>query len=194
MIIDFAVEYLHRVWQQSQLMNSCYFHVRLTIPYCQLFFCIKDWHSQDKFNNTSLKPLNVMKISRQMMIVFCFDSVLPIITHIIIPNIWRMYVFPLPKINNPATLKHFRSISKFPLISKILETVVNRQLSSLLFDTMFSGSCSFRPYDGIIDSSLVRSVRSTWWKLVTLASGHLQYSRNLIFLWLCSVIAALRKK
>ncbi|XP_026328672.1 uncharacterized protein LOC113236727 [Hyposmocoma kahamanoa] len=94
-------------------------------------------------------------ISRQM-IVCCLDSVLPIITHIIncslssgtFPSSWRRaYVLPLPKINNPSVLKHFRPISILPFLSKILEAVVHRQLSSFLFRHNVLGQyqSGFRP-------------------------------------------------
>ncbi|CAH2084018.1 unnamed protein product [Euphydryas editha] len=61
------------------------------------------------------------------------------------PEEWRKaFILPLPKIHNPSLPTHYRPISILPFLSKIIESVVHRQLSSFLtihdlFDPLQSG-------------------------------------------------------
>lgn len=75
------------------------------------------------------------------MIKLILEVLVPIITHLInyslvtcrFPTDWKKtYVIPLPKTSNPSSLSHFRPISILPILSKILENVVQRQLSNFL--------------------------------------------------------------
>lgn len=90
------------------------------------------------------------------MISFLIDVILPILTHIInfslesevFPTSWRKaFIIPLPKINNPSSLNHFRPISILPFLSKILEAVVHKQLSSHIFSNnlLSNFQSGFRP-------------------------------------------------
>ncbi|CAG9137835.1 unnamed protein product [Plutella xylostella] len=77
----------------------------------------------------------------RIMVVNLLDILLPAITHIInhsltsghFPDLWRKaYVIPLPKIANPSSLNHYRPISILPFLSKVLESIVHRQLTAFL--------------------------------------------------------------
>ncbi|CAG9113625.1 unnamed protein product [Plutella xylostella] len=77
----------------------------------------------------------------RIMVVNLLDILLPAITHIInhsltsghFPDLWRKaYVIPLPKITNPSSLNHYRPISILPFLSKVLESIVHRQLTAFL--------------------------------------------------------------
>lgn len=91
-------------------------------------------------------------ISRRM-VMFIANIILTPLTHIInfslssgfYPEEWRKaFILPLPKIHNPSLPTHYRPISILPFLSKIIESVVHRQLSSFLtkhdlFDPLQSG-------------------------------------------------------
>ncbi|CAK1600393.1 unnamed protein product [Parnassius mnemosyne] len=90
------------------------------------------------------------------MITLILDYVTPIITHIInqsllsgdFPSLWRKaFVMPLPKIKNPSTFSHFRPISILPFLSKVLEAIVHKQISSYIFKNNFLSTyqSGFRP-------------------------------------------------
>ncbi|CAG9138106.1 unnamed protein product [Plutella xylostella] len=77
----------------------------------------------------------------RIMVTNLLDILLPAITHIInhsldsgnFPDLWRKaYVIPLPKISNPSSLNHYRPISILPFLSKVLESIVHRQLTAFL--------------------------------------------------------------
>ncbi|KAG7304918.1 hypothetical protein JYU34_010320 [Plutella xylostella] len=77
----------------------------------------------------------------RIMVINLLDILLPAITHIInhsltsghFPDLWRKaYVIPLPKISNPSSLNHYRPISILPFLSKVLESIVHRQLTAFL--------------------------------------------------------------
>ncbi|CAG4930029.1 unnamed protein product [Colias eurytheme] len=79
-------------------------------------------------------------ISRNM-IVPILDIVTPIITHIlnasitssVFPKMWKKAnVIPIPKTNSPKSSSDYRPISILPFLSKILERLVQQQLSSFL--------------------------------------------------------------
>lgn len=81
------------------------------------------------------------ELGREMLLLI-LNSAVDVITHIInysiftgvFPSSWRKaFVIPLPKINNPCSLSHFRPISILPFLSKVLEAVVHKQLSSYVF-------------------------------------------------------------
>ncbi|CAG9107573.1 unnamed protein product [Plutella xylostella] len=49
------------------------------------------------------------------------------------PNLWlKAYVLPLPKVPTPSAPNEYRPISILPFLSKILESIVHRQLTSFL--------------------------------------------------------------
>ncbi|CAG9135534.1 unnamed protein product [Plutella xylostella] len=77
----------------------------------------------------------------RIMVTNLLDILLPAITHITnhsldsgnFPDLWRKaYVIPLPKISNPSSLNHYRPISILPFLSKVLESIVHRQLTAFL--------------------------------------------------------------
>lgn len=89
----------------------------------------------------------------RVMVVFILKHVLPSLTHIInfslssgvFPDVWRKaHVLPLPKISNPLLPNQFRPISILPFLSKIIESVVHKQIieylnKSNLFNQFQSG-------------------------------------------------------
>ncbi|KAA5601171.1 hypothetical protein F3H15_35585, partial [Pseudomonas aeruginosa] len=75
------------------------------------------------------------------MIALILPTVAPILTHIFnfsftsrnFPDSWKQaYVVPIPKSPNPILPSQFRPISILPFLSKVLEHIVHRQLSSFL--------------------------------------------------------------
>lgn len=79
---------------------------------------------------------------RRDMLVLILDFIWPIITHIlnfspttkVLPTSWKMaHNIPLPKATNPSSLSQFRPISILPILSKIIESAVSKQLSSFLY-------------------------------------------------------------
>lgn len=72
------------------------------------------------------------------MIGLCLPAILVYITHVInccleigyFPAMWKeAIIFPLPKVTNPKDYSDLRPISMLPIISKILEKVVYKQLN-----------------------------------------------------------------
>jgi Reverse transcriptase (RNA-dependent DNA polymerase). len=75
------------------------------------------------------------------LILICCPYIIPFITHIIntcidqsyFPKSWKCAnVIPLPKVNNPTEPTHLRSISILPALSKILEKVMEMQITAFL--------------------------------------------------------------
>lgn len=75
------------------------------------------------------------------MILLLVDELVPIITYILnfslskgsFPSSWRKaHVLPLPKVPNPSSFSQFRPISILPILSKVLEGLVQRQLTIYL--------------------------------------------------------------
>ncbi|XP_060530471.1 uncharacterized protein LOC132704477 [Cylas formicarius] len=75
------------------------------------------------------------------LILLCCPYIAPYITHIInecilnsyFPSTWkRAPVIPIPKINNPSEFSHLRSISILPVLSKVLERIMNDQMVNFL--------------------------------------------------------------
>jgi len=75
------------------------------------------------------------------LIALCCPLIIPVITHIMnccitksyFPLAWKQAnVTPIPKINSPSDISHLRSISILPTFSKILEKVMESQISSFL--------------------------------------------------------------
>ncbi|KAJ8719480.1 hypothetical protein PYW08_011655 [Mythimna loreyi] len=75
------------------------------------------------------------------MITPILPHLLPILTHIFnyslysgtFPSAWKQaHIIPLPKINNPSSLSHFRPISILPFLSKVLEHIVHGQITRYL--------------------------------------------------------------
>ncbi|KAJ8733365.1 hypothetical protein PYW08_001663 [Mythimna loreyi] len=69
------------------------------------------------------------------------SEIVPIIAHIVnfslftnsFPSAWKKaHVLPLPKVSNPTSPSQFRPISILPILSKVLESVVQKQLSHYL--------------------------------------------------------------
>lgn len=89
------------------------------------------------------------------MLLYCCPIILPYLTHIInfcilsnvFPSSWKLaHVLPLPKINNPSELKDLRPISILPVLSKILEKILNSQIKTYLknFDLLPQNQSGFR--------------------------------------------------
>ncbi len=75
------------------------------------------------------------------MLKLCLPYCIPSITHILnfslmnstFPSSWKLgKVFPVPKCDNPTKPEEYRPISILPTLSKILEKLVHKQLSSFL--------------------------------------------------------------
>lgn len=73
------------------------------------------------------------------LIFLCCPFIGNYITHIInecitksyFPRCWKFaYVVPIPKVSQPTELKHFRSVSILPTLSKILEKILESQIRS----------------------------------------------------------------
>lgn len=71
------------------------------------------------------------------MLLCCCPTILPYLSHIInfcilsdvFPSSWKLaHVLPLPKTNNPKELKDLRPISILPVLSKVLEKILNSQV------------------------------------------------------------------
>lgn len=86
----------------------------------------------------------------------CCPFLIPHITHIVnyclehslFPEVWKKaIVTPLPKISSPSELKHLRSISILPTMSKILERVMEQQIRDFLnkHGVISSAQSGFRP-------------------------------------------------
>lgn len=100
--------------------------------------------SQDTIQKTALslksKAMGNDDIGR-IMILHILDHILPALTHIVnwsldtgqYPDQWRKaLVIPLPKVPNPVLLNQFRPISILPFLSKVIESVVHKQVSEYL--------------------------------------------------------------
>ena len=77
------------------------------------------------------------------MLSLCYPHIIPYLTHIIncciqsstFPSLWKdAQVVPIPKNKNPSDYCDLRPISILPVLSKILETVLQNQLSEFLYD------------------------------------------------------------
>jgi Reverse transcriptase (RNA-dependent DNA polymerase) len=75
------------------------------------------------------------------MTLLVLEDILPVFTHIInfslsssvFPEPWKKaFVIPLPKVSSPSSLSQFRPISILPVLSKVLESIVHKQLYSFL--------------------------------------------------------------
>lgn len=75
------------------------------------------------------------------MIKLCLPHILPYLSHIInaclirgiFPESWKLaLITPLPKISNPVEFKHFRPVSILPVLSKVLEKVIDIQIRNYL--------------------------------------------------------------
>ncbi|KAF4522082.1 hypothetical protein B566_EDAN004067, partial [Ephemera danica] len=72
------------------------------------------------------------------------DTILPVLTYIInesikrckFPTAWKKsHINPIPKCQNPTELKDFRPISILPLLSKVIEKLVQSQVIDYLIET-----------------------------------------------------------
>lgn len=75
------------------------------------------------------------------MLLPILNVLVPVILHLVnyslftssFPSAWKKaHVLPLPKVSNPSSVTQFRPISILPILSKVLESVVNNQLSNYL--------------------------------------------------------------
>lgn len=103
-----------------------------------------------KSNSTGWDGLNIN------IIKYCCPIILPYVVHIInyciihsiFPNSWkRGLVLPLPKNNNPTEYKDLRPISILPVLSKLLEKIINMQLRKHLdkYSIISEVQSGFRP-------------------------------------------------
>ncbi|XP_047543230.1 uncharacterized protein LOC125075562 [Vanessa atalanta] len=85
------------------------------------------------------------------MILPVLEDIAPVITHIInfslscniFPTLWKnAYVIPLPKTSNPSSCSQYRPISILPILSKVLESIVHKQLYS--YFTINNLMCPFQ--------------------------------------------------
>lgn len=74
------------------------------------------------------------------MVNLCLSRLLPIVTHIVhfcitnsvYPSWKKAHIIPLGKIKSPETFKDLRPISILPVISKILEKIIDIQLRNFI--------------------------------------------------------------
>lgn len=92
------------------------------------------------FQSISTKAVGCDNLQLQMF-TFIMEELAPILCHIInfslesssFPSLWKKaHVLPLPKIAKPSSLSHYRPISILPIFSKVLESIVQKQLSFYL--------------------------------------------------------------
>lgn len=78
-----------------------------------------------------------------MQLQLCSPQIIPYVTHIINECLRRSYfplawkhanIIPIPKNNHPTELNHLRSISVLPILSKILERVMEAQIRRFVED------------------------------------------------------------
>ena len=90
--------------------------------------------------STNCKGIDGINIK---MLDLCLPFCLNIITHIVnfsiscnaFPSLWKnAFVTPIPKVDVPSDITHFRPISILPTISKVLEKVVAEQMCRYLDD------------------------------------------------------------
>ena len=112
------------------------------IPKCELFYfeAVSECDVKRYFLSITSKAVGDDEISYKM-INYILDELLSILTHIMnyslttssFPSAWKKaYIIPLPKTPTPSSVSHYRPISILPLLSKILELTVHKQLSSFL--------------------------------------------------------------
>lgn len=91
-------------------------------------------------NSISTKAVGTDGINIQMLQLLSLE-LCPAISHIInhslengcFPTLWKSAnVIPLPKVSNPSSVSQLRPISILPVLSKILQNVVHKQLSMFL--------------------------------------------------------------
>lgn len=91
-------------------------------------------------NTLKSKAVGCDDIGR-IMVMRLIDHILPSVVHIInfslssgqFPDQWRKaHVLPLPKISNPLFPNEFRPISILPFLSKVIESVVHKQVTEYL--------------------------------------------------------------
>ena len=99
------------------------------------------------------------------MILPVLESITTVVTHIInfsltcnvFPAQWKnAYVVPLPKTSNPTCVTEYRPISILPILSKVLESIVNDQLYSFLSSNnlLCPFQSGFRPYHSTVTALL----------------------------------------
>ncbi|CAH2105832.1 unnamed protein product [Euphydryas editha] len=99
------------------------------------------------------------------MILPVLEIIAPVITHIVnfslscnvFPSLWKKaIVIPLPKTSNPSSLAQYRPISILPILSKVLESVVHKQLYSyLIYNSLLCPFQSgFRPSHSTVGALL----------------------------------------
>lgn len=94
------------------------------------------------FSKLKSKAVGCDDIGR-IMVMRLIDHILPPIVHIInfslqsgqFPDQWRKaFVLPLPKTANPLLPNQFRPISILPFLSKVIESIVHKQVTEFLTD------------------------------------------------------------
>lgn len=85
-----------------------------------------------------------------IMLKYCLPCISPYVTHIIntclergvFPSAWKQaLVQPIPKVNNPASLSDLRPISILPVLSKILEKIIYKQLYAYVDENNILPEC-----------------------------------------------------
>lgn len=92
------------------------------------------------FKSISTKAVGADGVHLQMILLI-LEILAPVFTHIFnfslltgsFPTIWKKaQVIPLPKTPNPLSFSQYRPISILPIMSKVLESIVQKQLSTFL--------------------------------------------------------------
>lgn len=89
------------------------------------------------------------------MLNLCCPYITPFITHIInscitgsgFPNIWKhALITPIPKIKEPINLNDLRPVSILPILSKVFEKIINKQLREhlILYNILPESQSGFR--------------------------------------------------
>ena len=77
------------------------------------------------------------------VLLLCFDVISPILLHLVntcltssdFPDSWKhSLVYPIFKSGDPTVISNYRPISIVPIMAKIVERVVQRQLSAYMSD------------------------------------------------------------
>ena len=83
------------------------------------------------------------------ILLLCFDAIGPVLLHIInacltscdFPDSWKhSLVYPIFKSGDPSVISNYRPISILPVMAKVVERVVPRQLSAYMFNNYLLSS------------------------------------------------------
>ena len=134
------------VWQKITDCNGFGQHQPAHIlAHCK-HFGSPGWHlvSCGRWYSPWSVPVRVdLTVSLFVSLLLCFDAIGPILLHIVnvcltscdFPDSWKnSVVHPIFKSGDPAVISNYRPISIVPIMAKVVERVVQRQLSAYMSD------------------------------------------------------------